>query len=33
MRNPGSTEENDCYAFGASPEQAIANYAMKRSQD
>lgn len=28
-----STEESDCYAFGASPEQAIANYAIKRSQD
>jgi hypothetical protein len=28
-----STGESDCYAFGASPEQAIANYAMKRSKN
>jgi len=25
-----STEESDCYAFGATREQAIANYAMKQ---
>ena len=26
-----SMEESDCYAFGATSERAIANYAMKRS--
>lgn len=25
-----SVEESDCYAFGATKEEAIANYAMKR---
>lgn len=26
-----STEESDCYAFGTTREQAIANYALKQS--
>jgi len=27
-----STEESDCYAFGATREEAIANYALKTSR-
>lgn len=27
-----STEESDCYAFGATRDEAIANYAMKNSR-
>ncbi len=27
-----SVEESDCYAFGATREQAIANYAMKQDR-
>ncbi len=26
-----STEESDCYAFGATKEEAIANYSMKQT--
>ncbi|MEP7074711.1 MAG: hypothetical protein ABI878_02790 [Acidobacteriota bacterium] len=28
-----SMEESDCYALGASQEEAIANYAMKRTKE
>lgn len=28
-----SMEESDCYAFGATREEAIANYAMKRARN